>query len=109
MELNCILKMATIKRFGVIRLASFLGLYGVAIGLFAGILFSLLSLFIPAESIAGVEPSLGIINLFSFGSLIVLPIFYGIMFFVMGFIFTPIINLILKVIKGIDLDIDLKK
>jgi hypothetical protein len=98
--------MAIIKRFGVIKMASFMGLYGVAMGLIFGIIFALFSL----GGIAYTEAISGIFGfMFGIWAIIFLPIFYGIMMFLVGLIFTPIINLILRIINGIDLDIEMKQ
>lgn len=44
---------------------------------------------------------------FSWIYFITFPIFYGIGGLVIGFIFTPMINLLLKIIKGLDLDLEM--
>ena len=89
--------MAKIKRFGVLKVAGFLGIYSAFVGLILGILFSLLSFVLPPtySSLFGFS---------SFLSIILLPLLYGIVGFLSGLIFTPIMNLTLKIIKGIDLD-----
>jgi len=90
-------------------MACFTGLYGVAMGLIFGIIFALFSLVIPSATLVeGAEVSLGFFKwIFGVGAIIFLPIFYGIFGFLAGLIFTPIMNLILRMIKGIDLDIEM--
>lgn len=98
--------MAKIKKFNVVKMASFMGLYGVFIGIIAGLIVTLSSL----VGGALLEEALGIFK-FVYGtlSIIIFPIFYGFMMFLAGLIFTPIINLVLKIIKGIDLDIEMQE
>lgn len=98
--------MAKIKRFDILKMAYFMGLYGVVLGLIAAIfmlLFStILSSLISTTSIPGAETSLlG----FRWISILLFPLIYGVGGFLSGLILTPIINLILRIIKGIDLDI----
>ena len=91
-----------LKRIGVVKTSFFMGIYGFAIGLIMGIIMTLItSLLIPIDTIGG-----GILSLFTgFMTIIILPIAFGIFGIISGFIFTPIINLILKLIKGIDLEL----
>lgn len=91
--------MVKIKRIGVLKMASFMGIYGAFIGLITGILLSLVLFLIPSE--------FGSLVKGGFLSIILYPIFYGIGGFIGGFIITPIINLALKIIKGLDLDIEM--
>jgi len=93
--------MAVIKRFGVLKMAGFTALYSAFIGLILGILFFLIS-FIP--SVSSYTSLLGI----SGGalSIIILPLIYGVIGFISGLIFTPIMNLVLKITKGINLDLE---
>ncbi len=88
--------MAVIKKFKVIKMACFLGLFGIFMGFVYGIILTLLSLIIPAVATFKV-----------WQMIIGIPIAYGIMMFLMGLIFTPLMNLSLRVIKGIHLDLDL--
>src|SRR3989344_6102361 len=123
--------MAKIKRFGVLKTSSFMGLLGVAAGLVSVILMLLLfsffsSLFLPVDDSnlygdlgnnddffgtgnAILGDLTGDLQLFDFNWLYFLyfPIIYGIIWFILGLIFTPITNLILKIIKGLDLDIEM--
>ena len=93
--------MAKIKRLGVLKMASFMGLYGAFVGLLLGIFSAFILPFLVASF--GIPGELGGGSL----SIIFYPVFYGIGGFIGGLILTPIINLILKIIKGIDLDIEM--
>ena len=88
--------MAKITKFKVINMACFLGLFGVFTGLLYGIIGSFLTL---------VVPSLATFKIWEI--LLGLPIGYGIFMFILALIFTPIINLVLKIIKGLDFNLDL--
>lgn len=94
--------MAKIKRFGILSMATFMGLYGIAIGLIAAILGGILGGIFSKYFGSSLDlTSIG----FSWISLLTLPLFYGIFMFVAALIFTPIINLILKLIHGLDVEI----
>ncbi len=90
-----------LKKIGVMKLALFMGLYGVFVGLITGIIFSLFSSMV--SSVATAEASLGV-DLLSFGwlNIIFMPLFYGIFSFLMGIVFGLIANVLLKIIKGMD-------
>jgi hypothetical protein len=106
--------MAKIKRFGVLKTSYFLGLWGITVGLISVIIFWIFfslvsSLFAPVISADGSDADISNkLSFFEFDYLffIYFPVIYGIVFFILGFVFTPIINLILKIIKGLDLDIE---
>ncbi|MBU0894163.1 MAG: hypothetical protein KKF48_01200 [Nanoarchaeota archaeon] len=109
-----------LKRFGVLKAALFLALWGFFIGLFMtlvtgiiySVMFSSVSLsgppadtqpsFITGDSIVDIVFP----NYFSWSNLLWFPFVYAILFFALGFIFTLIINLILKIIKGFDLELE---
>lgn len=96
--------MAKIKRFGILKMAYFMGLSGVIMGfilaLIMGISYSLFfSNIYFAEFEEGINFSFGWLNLLWF------PLIYGIVMFLWGLIFTPITNLVLRIIGGIDLDL----
>lgn len=105
--------MAKIKRFGVLKTASFLGLWGVFVGLISAILISLILPVLANYLFSSmISPDAGLINVISlfpvnWSYLLYFPIIYGVIFFILGLIFTPIANLILKIIKGLDLDIEM--
>jgi hypothetical protein len=98
--------MARIKRFGILKMALFMGLYGAIIGLIAALLIAItLTIFIGSLP----EQQSALVSIFGVGvwlNVIFFPLGYGIIGFVAGVILTPIMNLILKIIKGLDLDIE---
>ena len=91
--------MAKIKRVGVLKFSGFMGLYGAFIGIIFGIVFFLISIMFSSFNLIP-----GFLS--GFWVIILLPIFYGITGFIGGLIFTPIMNLTLKIIKGVDLNLE---
>ena len=105
--------MVVLKRVGVVKAACFLGLFGVFTGFIFGLIMFIVTLVISnlfrsASSINGVS-SLGVLSSFGANSwylfLLIFPLISGIINFLIGLIFTPIANLVLKIIKGLDLEI----
>lgn len=92
--------MAKIKRLGVIKTASFMGLYMFAFGIIFILLWGIIlsTLLGPLSGFVSTGASLS--------SLILVPIIYGVIGFIGGLILTPIMNLALRIIKGVDLDIE---
>ena len=94
--------MYRVKKFKVMKVALFAGLYGVFIGLLFGILIALSSFFAPTLS-----PISGILGLTTgVFAIIIFPLFYGVSAFIGGLIFTPLMNLTLKIIKGVDFELE---
>ncbi len=85
------------KQFDIMSVAKINGVLGVVIGLFIGILFAFISTASVAD--AGWMATLGYLNI------IVMPIMYGIMYFIGGLIFAAIYNIIAKKIGGIKVKI----
>lgn len=90
--------MAVIKRLGVMKTASFIALYSFFVGIIVSLIMAILN-FISS----GLLSAIG----FSMIYLIALPFMAGISNFIFGLITVPIMNLVLKMIKGINLDIEL--
>jgi len=95
--------MGVIKRIGVLKTSVFLGLYSFFVGLVFAIIMWILSL-IFSSLLAQVTLGLFSFSLFFF---ILFPVLSGLISFVMGLIVIPIMNLTLKITKGIDLDLEL--
>jgi len=100
--------MFILNKIGVVKSALFMGIFAAVIGflfaLFMGIVFSIFSsIFMSATSGLMAES----VNPFSFNwlFLILFPILYGLGGLIVGFIFVPLSNLVLKIVKGIDLDL----
>jgi len=87
-----------LKRFGIFKMAFFMGLYGFFIGLILGLIIAVISLFASTSTIQSGLLVTGWLNI------IVLPVFFGAFNFFVSLILTPLVNLILKILKGIELD-----
>ena len=91
-----------LKRVGVMKMAFFMGLYGAFIGLIFGIFFSIFSVI--ANSLVPTGSSS--IGGFGLWSLILFPLAFGVFNFLIAFILTPIFNFILKIIKGLEVELE---
>ncbi|GBE19554.1 MAG TPA: hypothetical protein ENG87_02370 [Candidatus Pacearchaeota archaeon] len=97
--------MAKLKRVGVMKMAVFLGLSTAFIGLVLGVFSTIITSLISLPSYLPAKTSL----ITGYWSILILPIVYGILGFLTGLVFTPINNLILRIIGGISLDIDMSE
>jgi len=95
--------MANLKKIGVLRTASFMGLYGVFTGIILDIVSLLFSLLMPM-----IFPTLTD-SFSSYGALgfLIYPLAIGLISFVSGLIFIPLVNLVLKITGGVGLKIQL--
>lgn len=89
-------------------MAYFIGLCGFITGLIIAIIIAVAMTIFSSYYLALSNLEEGSSFGFSWLSIILFPILYGIGGFLMGLIFTPIYNLILKIIHGVDLDIEIK-
>ena len=95
-----------VKRVGVLSLAKILGLFYGSIGLVAGIVFAVLALFGVAIGVAADEslaPLAGL--LFGAGAVVILPLFYGALGFLVGLLGGWVFNLACRVTGGLELDV----
>jgi hypothetical protein len=96
-----------IRRFGVLSVGKVMGLLYAVIGLLAGAIFALMSLFGAAFTSAlqesGAPAFIGV--LFGFGAIVILPIFYGIIGFLGGVISSAIYNLMAGATGGIEMEL----
>ena len=95
--------MVEIKRIGVLSLAKLQAIVMAILGLLIGIMYAILGTVIASLASAQGQ-SLGILAGLGFLSIIILPIFYGIMGFVSGAIGAFLYNLIAGWIGGIELE-----
>lgn len=87
--------MAVIKKFKVLKVAYFLGIFGIFSGLILGIIGAILTLYIPVLFDYEIWQ---VILACTFGN--------GILMFILALIFVPLVNLSLKIIKGLHLETD---
>lgn len=96
--------MAEVLKIDVISLGKILGaIYGI-FGLIAGLFITLISL-VGAAALGGNAGTLGVI--FGIGAIIFLPLFYGIMGFVVGALMAVIYNFVAQKFGGIKMDLKL--
>lgn len=88
-----------ILKVRVLTLAKIAGLFGIIYGLVAGILVSII--YSQAGSIPQLSQQLGTISQLGYSSLIVLPILYGVGYFLVGAVTALIYNLLSKHIGGV--------
>jgi hypothetical protein len=93
---------------GVIKTACFSGIYGFFLGVIFLLYLMILSLVL---SVSLSDMSTGIFPSFFDGILgiLLIPILYGVILFLIGLVFTPLMNLILKMINGLDWDIEIEQ
>jgi hypothetical protein len=97
--------MMTITRVGPLSLAKIAGLLGVVIGLIAGGLFSLVAMAGAAFGAGSGENEGAVFGaLFGVGAIILLPIFYGCMAFVMTLIQAALFNVAARIVGGVEIE-----
>ena len=109
--------MVILRKIGVIKSACFLGIFGLFMGVIADLILLIFSAVMSSifPSFGGSSDGIGTLTSTITGgftglglgvlSYILIPLIYGIISFLSGLIFTPLMNLILKMIHGLDLDI----
>jgi hypothetical protein len=95
-----------VRRIGVVSVAKLsAALYG-AIGLIVGFFISLISLFGMAAALGGDHATGAMGALFGVGSIILLPLFYGVFGFVVGAISALIYNIVARFVGGIEIEVE---
>jgi len=97
----------TLKHVGVLSVGKVSGmLYGL-LGLIIGIIFALFSLLGVGIAITQTGDSTALFGaLFGVGAVILMPLFYGIMGFIMGVIMAALYNLVAGWVGGIELHLE---
>jgi hypothetical protein len=91
-----------VRKIGVLSLGKIVGIVYAVIGLIFGAIITAASLLIGSAMAAwGFEG-----DMFGTGAIIVLPIFYGVMGFIMGIVVALVYNLVAKSIGGLELDVE---
>ena len=91
--------MQEVKRIGVMSVAKISALFGIFLGLVMGILFVIASKYAATSGLPEIP-----IGSTGWSSLIVLPIFYGIVYFISGVVGAGVYNLFAKWVGGIKLE-----
>jgi len=99
----------TITKIGVISLAKILGMSGLIVGLIAGVIYGGILILLGIAGAASGEEEAATFALAGVGGglmvMVVVPIFYGGMSFVVGLIYGLVINLVLSLAGGLELEI----
>jgi hypothetical protein len=96
--------MMTITRVGPLSIAKIAGLLGVVIGLIFGAFVSLFSLAGAAFGASEGNDGAMFGAIFGVGAIILLPIFYGCMAFVMTLIQAALFNIAVGIVGGIEIE-----
>jgi hypothetical protein len=95
-----------LRRVGVLSAGKISGLFGVIFGLIAGGFFALMSMLGAAVSSqaqgSGALPAVFV----GIGSVVILPIFYGVICFISGIIYAALYNVSAGIIGGLELHFD---
>jgi hypothetical protein len=94
--------MVKIKKIGILSLGKILGILYALLGLILGAFITLFALITPAFSSTSAPGMFG--ALFGVGAIILLPIFYGVMGFVMGLIMALLYNLVASWVGGLEVE-----
>lgn len=97
--------MLKFRKIGVLKMSVFSGLFSFCIGLISTLLMLVTVKITSSLMITGMAGEI-ISNSFSLANLLILPFAYGFFGLIAGLIFTPIMNLIFKIINGLDIDIE---
>ena len=96
-----------VKRVGELSLGKVTGVLCALLGLIFGAFFAFFSLLGAAIGAANSESSDALLGLlFGFGSVIFLPLFYGVLGFVFGLIAALLYNGVARLIGGVEIEIE---
>lgn len=98
--------MLKIRKLGVLKMACFLGLFSFFVGIILSILIWILAGFLSTLLMEIPGASINIMTIFDFTNLVVFAFVNGVVGFVLGLILTPIMNLVFKIIGGLDIIIE---
>jgi hypothetical protein len=97
-----------VKRLGVLSLGKVMGVLYALFGLLFGVFFAFFSLLGAAVGAANSGSSTDVLIglFFGVGSIIFLPLFYGILGFIFGLLTALIYNAVARLIGGIELEVE---
>lgn len=102
--------MQRIKKVGVMSVAKFYGLMGIVVGFLIGLFLTFFSVaFIGSTgtgSALAEDQAATFVGGFGILAIIIAPILYGILFFVIGAVFAFIANILLKITGGIEIELE---
>lgn len=94
--------MVTLKRVDVFSAGKILALINIAIGLIVGVVYGL---FLITAGLMFQGADSGLVIIFGVLAIIGLPIFYGVMGFILGLIMAAVYNFVASKFGGLELDI----
>jgi hypothetical protein len=105
--------MQEIKRLGIISVAKISGVFGVILGLFAGIMLAVASSIAPdimsSEELAAAGMGFDSSILVGPWAIVIFPIFYGVMYFVVGLISAALYNIFARWVGGVSVEFGSEK
>jgi hypothetical protein len=96
--------MMTITRVGPLSVAKIAGVLYAVIGLVIGAVFSLFAMVGGLAAAANNDGAGGFAAIFGMGAIILLPIFYGCLGFVMTAIMAALFNVVAGIVGGVEID-----
>lgn len=109
MLINYLVVSMRIKKIGVLSLGKILGLLYAMMGLIVGALYSLFTLIGLSMSQAfspSSGPALVFGLIFGIGAIIFLPVFYGVMGFIVGIVTAVLYNFIASKLGGLEFEVE---
>jgi hypothetical protein len=95
-----------LERIGVLSLGKISGAIYAALGLIVGAFFALFSIVGSGFAAAASQESSPLLGmLFGVGAIVLLPLFYGVLGFLMGLVTAAIYNVVARVIGGLELEL----
>ncbi len=91
-----------LKSIGVASTGKMLGCLYAIMGLFIGIIFSVMSL--AAGAAGGMKGAAGMEAMFGVGAVIALPLFYGVMGYIGGILLAVMYNIVAGIVGGIEME-----
>jgi len=101
--------MNRVTRIGVLSLGKVMGMSGVLLGLIFGVIYGGIVMLAGVVGMASQQEGAGALGLAGFGGglavMIGVPIVYGLFSFVFGVVYGAILNLVLRMAGGLELEI----
>lgn len=93
-----------VKNIGAVSLATTMGVLYAALGLIVGAILALIALAMPSSGLSGSAGMFGMMG--GVASIIVLPLVYGVLGFVLGLISAAIYNVVARMTGGVELTLE---
>lgn len=93
----------TISRIGVLSLAKMLGVMYALLGIALGGILTLFSLM--GAALGGRDSGGAAAMMFGVGAVVIFPVLYGCIGFVVGLIMAPVYNLVVRIMGGLEIEL----